>query len=110
MIKTALVSGMEKCFPDQQIEDFAPLTALSVLKNERFSVQLLHKSEPDHAGRAIVRIDGELAKYATVRNVKCIPVYIAISPALIQATICAQSPVFTPICCSPCITAARSPL
>ena len=82
MIKTALVSGMEKCFPDQQIEDFAPLQALSVLKNERFSVQLLHKSEPDHAGRAIVRIDGELAKYATVRNVKCIPVDIAIFPGI----------------------------
>ena len=32
MIKTALISSLEKCFPDQQVEDFAPLSALSVLK------------------------------------------------------------------------------
>lgn len=80
MIKTALVSSLEKCFPDQQVEDFAPLSALSVLKNERFSVQLLYRSEPDHAGRAIVRVDGALAPYATVRSVKNIPVDIAIFP------------------------------
>ena len=41
MIKTALISSLEKCFPDQQVEDFAPLKSISVLKNERFSVQLL---------------------------------------------------------------------
>ena len=80
MIKTALISSLEKCFPDQQVEDFAPLSALSVLKNERFSVQLLYKSEPDHAGRAIVRVDGALAPFATVRSVKNIPVDIAIFP------------------------------
>ena len=80
MIKTALVSSLEKCFSDQQVEDFAPLTALSVLKNERFSVQLLYRSEPDHAGRAIVRVDGALASYASVRSVKNIPVDIAIFP------------------------------
>lgn len=80
MIKTALISSLEKCFPDQQVEDFAPLKALSVLKNERFSVQLLYKSEPDHAGRAIVRVDGALAPFASVRSVKNIPVDIAIFP------------------------------
>ena len=80
MIKTALVSSLEKCFSDQRVEDFAPLSALSVLKNERFSVQLLYRSEPDHAGRAIVRVDGALAPYATVRSVKNIPVDIAIFP------------------------------
>ena len=80
MIKTALISSLEKCFPDQQVEDFARLKALSVLKNERFSVQLLYKSEPDHAGRAIVRVDGALAPFASVRSVKNIPVDIAIFP------------------------------
>ena len=80
MIKTALISSLEKCFPDQKTEDFAPLKYLSVLKNERFSVQLLYRSEPDHAGRAIVRVDGDLAPYASVRSVKNIPVDIAIFP------------------------------
>ena len=82
MIKTALISSLEKCFPDQQVEDFAPLKSLSVLKNERFSVQLLFKSEPDHAGRAIVRIDGDLASFASARCVKNIPVDIAIFPGI----------------------------
>ena len=80
MIKTALISSLEKCFPDQQVEDFKPLSALSVLKNERFSVQLLYKSEPDHAGRAIVRVEGDLAPFASIRSVKNIPVDIAIFP------------------------------
>lgn len=80
MIKTALISSLEKCFPDQQVEDFKPLSALSVLKNERFSVQLLYKSEPDHAGRAIVRVEGELARFASVRSVKNIPVDIPTFP------------------------------
>ncbi|MBQ7378481.1 MAG: DUF4091 domain-containing protein [Clostridia bacterium] len=80
MIKTALISSLEKCFLDQQVEDFKPLSKLSVLKNERFSVQLLYRSEPDHAGRAIVRIDGALAPFATVRNVKHIPVDIPTFP------------------------------
>ncbi|MBE6698557.1 MAG: DUF4091 domain-containing protein [Ruminococcaceae bacterium] len=80
MIKTALISSLEKCFPDQKTEDFARLSALSVLNNERFSVQLLHRSEPDHAGRAIVRIEGALAPFASVRNVKNIPVDIPTFP------------------------------
>ena len=80
MIKTALISSLEKCFPDQKIEDFKPLAALSVLNNERFSVQLLFRSEPDHAGRAIVRVDGALAPFATVRFVKNIRVDIPTFP------------------------------
>ena len=80
MLKTALISSLEKCFPDQKIEDFKPLAALSVLNNERFSVQLLFRSEPDHAGRAIVRVDGALTPFASVRSVKNIPVDIAIFP------------------------------
>ena len=80
MIKTALISSLEKCFPDQKIEDFKPLSALSVLNNERFSVQLLFRSEPDHAGRAIVRVDGALAPFASVRFVKNIRVDIPTFP------------------------------
>ena len=34
MIKTALISSLEKCFPDQSIEEFAPLKSISVLKND----------------------------------------------------------------------------
>ena len=80
MIKTALISSLEKCFLDQQVEDFAPLTALSVLQNERFSLQLIHRGVPGApiCQRFLIRVDGALAPYATLRNVRNIPVDVAI--------------------------------
>ena len=80
MIKTALISSLEKCFLDQQVEDFAPLTSLSVLQNERFSLQLIHRGEVGDplCQRFLIRVDGALAPYATLRNVRNVPVDVAI--------------------------------
>lgn len=80
MIKTALISSLEKCFLDQQVEEFKPLSKLSVLKNERFSFQFIHRGEPEFGGRPIVRVEGDLAPYATLRNVALIPVDIPTFP------------------------------
>ncbi|MBR5880781.1 MAG: DUF4091 domain-containing protein [Clostridia bacterium] len=82
MIKTALISSLEKCFIDQHVEDFKPLSALSVLNNERFSLQLIHRGADDApiCQRFLIRVDGELAPYATLRNVKSIPVDIPTFP------------------------------
>ncbi len=78
MIKTALISSLEKCFLDQKVEDFAPITKLSVLKNERFSVQLIHQGEATDpiCQRFLIRVDGDLASFATLRNVRNVPVDI----------------------------------
>ena len=39
MVKTKIVSSLEKAFLDQSIEEFAPISSLSVLRGERFSLQ-----------------------------------------------------------------------
>jgi len=78
MIKTRLISSLEKCFPDQQIKDFSELSKLSVLKNETFSFQLIVTEDgiPEPARHRClntkIELSGELAKFATVRNVECI--------------------------------------
>ena len=82
MFKTAIISSLEKCFADQRVEDFKPLPTLSVLQNERFSVQLIHRGEGDAPLRLLyrIRVDGALAPYATLRTVESIPVSIPTAP------------------------------
>ena len=45
MILTKITSSMEKCFLDGNIADYAELTHLSALKNERISFQLLYTDD-----------------------------------------------------------------
>lgn len=79
MIKTRLTSSLEKCFPDQQISDFNELCSLSVLKNETFSFQIIMTEEEDSTPRRYrcawpqIKLEGELAEFATVRTVECVP-------------------------------------
>ena len=42
MIRTVIVSSLEKALLEQQIQDFTPLEKISALRGERLSVQLLH--------------------------------------------------------------------
>ena len=43
MIRTKIVSSLEKCFLDESIDKFEELKSISVLKNERLFVQLLYR-------------------------------------------------------------------
>ena len=78
MLNTKLISSLEKVFHDQKADDFRELSALSVLKGERFSFQLYY--EPtyrlDITDRILwdVKVEGELAKYTSIRCVTNIPV------------------------------------
>ena len=80
MIKTKIVSSQEKVFFDDKISAFASLGKVSALRGERLSVQLLHiydKADSpilQKVERIPVVLKGELAKYATMSNVKCVPV------------------------------------
>lgn len=82
MIKTKIVSSLEKAFLEEKIEDFAALEKISALKGERLSFQLLNTYEYDKettlTGRNIayakLTADGELAKYANFREVGNVPV------------------------------------
>ena len=80
MIKARIVSSVEKCFLDENIESFERLKKISMLKNERLSLQLLHVADPELAGCRLLcdlTLSGEPAAYATVRSVEQVPVAMA---------------------------------
>lgn len=78
MIKTKLVSSLEKPFADQSINDFAEYTCASALLGEKFSFQMLYTYELDEDNRAFLphyfTISGSLAPYATIRHLKSVAV------------------------------------
>ena len=85
MLKTKLVSSLEKAFIDDSIDAFTPITEIRVLKAERFSVELLYVDEGEDftfERRPIIDItlSGSLAAYATVRDVRNVPVDRPINP------------------------------
>ena len=85
MFKTKLVSSLEKVFIDDRIDDFEDLGCLTALRGERFSVQLLYVDEgEDYSLDKRIMLDltlgGTLAEYATVRDVRNVPVDRPINP------------------------------
>ncbi len=85
MLKTRITSSLENCFVDQKIEDFHRLERLTALKNERISFQLLMQmDEPCDPIRArfSYKLDGSLAKLATVREVVNVPVTMPAIPCV----------------------------
>jgi hypothetical protein len=85
MLKTKLVSSLEKAFIDDKIDSFPTADSITVLKGERFSVQLLYIDEgPDYSmpWRTLVdlKLGGVLAEYTTVRDVRNVPVDRPINP------------------------------
>ena len=85
MFKTKLVSSQEKIFIDDSIDAFASLVPFSVLKGERFSVQLLYVDEGDdytfdRRPLADLTLGGTLAPYVTARDVRNVPVDRPINP------------------------------
>jgi len=82
MLKTKITSSLENCFLDNKIDDFKPLSRLTALKNERFSFQLLCSLENTDPGRVLydVKLDGDLSKYATLREVISLPASMPVVP------------------------------
>ncbi len=77
MLKTKIVSCMEKCFIDQKPEDFAGISKVRMYKNERASVQfLVYESARKRVTTLLkIEIEGELKANATLRTVENIPNY-----------------------------------
>ena len=76
MLETRIISSLEKCFPESAVTDFEELKEISVLSNERLSFQLIMKASGEgvaHRSWVRVKLDGECAKFATVRTVEYIP-------------------------------------
>ena len=84
MLKTKIVSSLVKARLEDSINSFEQLKEISALKGERLSFQLLcyYEFSADTAyvemnrdkTLATVCVSGELAKYATARNVENIPI------------------------------------
>ena len=83
MLKTKIVSSLENVFLDGSFDELQEITRITALKNERFSFQCV--CYMNDAGDPITqlmvpKLGGELAKYATVREVRSVPVSIPIVP------------------------------
>ncbi len=73
-IKTRLLSSMEKCFPDEDIERKSPLDHISVLRGEQLSFQLACFRDAAVPFSCVdLQLGGSLAPYVRVRQVECIP-------------------------------------
>ena len=83
MIKTKIVSALEKVLAHKEIEEYPRLEKMSALMGERFAVQFVYTYPPDVEHVEGVQIctpviSGELAKYTTIRRVEHVPVIKAV--------------------------------
>lgn len=82
MYQSKIISSLEKVFLDNQMDDFAPLGSIRMLKNQRLSVQLVHTvSGEDAPLRAMLglKISGGLAGCVRARTVELVPVTLPVS-------------------------------
>ena len=74
-----IISSLEKPLAHESIDKFKPLRKISCLKGERLSFQVAHTCHnDDQNSRGVimshVTLDGELSKYATMRDVCSVPI------------------------------------
>ena len=83
MLKFKIVSSLEKAFIDESIDKYEAIEKLSVLRGERFSLQLLYTYEEDeeefYQQRLYPELSGPLAKYVTLHTVHSVPVIQAVT-------------------------------
>lgn len=74
-IKMRAVSSLEKCFFDERIGDKPEKKSFTVFKNEPLTFQVIYVNEYKEKSPRIAKVGltGELAKYATVRQVVHVP-------------------------------------
>lgn len=85
MIRSKIVSSLENCFLDSSFESFAPMGKITALRNERFSFQyvcLLEGNEEPFRRTLTPKIEGELAAFATLREVRSVPVTMPVIPGV----------------------------
>lgn len=83
-----IISSLEKCFIDQKVDDFAPLSFIRMMKNQRLSVQFIYSLTGEDAPlRAMLwlKIDGGLASCASARTVEQEPVVYAVPREVSQS-------------------------
>lgn len=72
--KLKVISSLEKCFYDDDIEKFAELSEISMLKNEKLSFQVAYRMlEHRRFMFCEAVIEGELKDYISVKQTVCVP-------------------------------------
>ncbi len=88
MVKAKITSSLVKAFADENIEKYDSLERISVLRGERFAIELLYTYFEDpmlHFRKpATVSLDGALTKYAKIYNVKNIPAEVPVTPGMVD--------------------------
>ena len=80
MIKTKIISSLEKVFIDESITSYPELKKFSALRGERINFQIAYTYDtkgspmPYTAPRFKPMLSGELAKHADLRQVMYVPV------------------------------------
>ena len=69
-----IVSSMEKCFLDDKISDKKEKNSFVMFKNEKLSFQVVYSFENVFNDLFDVELGGTLARYASVKQVACVPV------------------------------------
>ena len=98
MIKSKIISSLDKALPNGNFDDYRECDHLTVLRGERASFQLIYEFDnptPPVFARALsVTLSGNLAEYTTLHNVMSVPAtgnarattdedYITTKPAII---------------------------
>lgn len=76
MLRYKLLSSLDKPFLDSKLDDFTPLRKLTMLRNERISVQLVltdDSAAAPHRRFVGIKIEGVFAPYATKRTLESVP-------------------------------------
>ncbi len=79
MLKTKIISSLEKCFLDSSYDEFAEVTHINIYKNTNAAFQLLPCDEEEAEQSRThykVKLEGDLADKAVLRTVENIPNYI----------------------------------
>ena len=75
MLKTRIVSSMEKCFLDTPVEAFEAIAEERIFQNQKYSFQVLLAGGKEERIPVLPKIEaGELTPYITVREVVPVPV------------------------------------
>lgn len=83
MLRIKLISPLDKVFLDSRPEEFAAMKKLSMLRNERMSLQLIMTDDnaaAPHRRFVGLRPDGVFAPYTAFRTVEMIPSYLPAYP------------------------------
>jgi len=80
-MKIKILSSLEKCFLDDDIEQKQEFVSASCLKNELFHFEICYKSSPQYgSGYAYLSVESEISDYVKVSRIEPVPVQLAARP------------------------------